>query len=150
MQKIKLVFEVKQVILIRKDLRNTKGEKITKGKYCSQAAHATTAVILKMMKKTSFSSVDGTGETWSLNIYNNTPLSQWLNDSFTKVCLAVNSEKELLDLHQQAKDLGLISALIQDNGLTEFGGIKTYTTCSIGPAYSEEIDKITKHLSLFT
>lgn len=28
--------QVKQVILIRKDLRNTKGEKITKGKIASQ------------------------------------------------------------------------------------------------------------------
>src|SRR6266404_3081426 len=34
-----------------------------------------------------------------------------------KICVSVNSESELLKLHQQALDAGLITALIQDAGL---------------------------------
>ena len=32
--------EPKQIIVVRKDLRNIKGEKIRTGKLCSQIAHA--------------------------------------------------------------------------------------------------------------
>lgn len=38
--------------------------------------------------------------------------------------------------------------MIEDNGLTEFHGVKTKTCIGIGPWVSEEIDKFTKHLKL--
>lgn len=39
-------------------------------------------------------------------------------------------------------------ALIQDHGLTEFGGVPTYTAVAIGPAEDVVIDRITGELSL--
>jgi PTH2 family peptidyl-tRNA hydrolase len=73
---------------------------------------------------------------------------QWLRQKFTKVCVSVNSEQELLDVYQKAKDEGLPAVLITDSGLTEFGGVPTNTCCGIGPWRRDEIDAITGHLSL--
>jgi PTH2 family peptidyl-tRNA hydrolase len=68
--------------------------------------------------------------------------------SFVKICVGCDSEAELLELHEKAKAAGLPVGLIQDNGTTEFHGVPTYTCLAIGPAKSEEIDKITGHLTL--
>lgn len=76
------------------------------------------------------------------------PMSDWVTGEFTKIVLQVNSEEELLKLHADALTCNLPCSLIQDNGHTVFNGVKTYTTCAIGPAYPEEIDQITKHLKL--
>lgn len=73
----------------------------------------------------------------------------WVNGLFTKVCLQVSSEAELLDIHRRAQDAGLISSLIQDAGQTEFGGVPTYTCCAIGPDTAEKIDPITGGLALY-
>ena len=154
---------VKQIIVMRKDLRNTKGEKIRTGKLIAQGAHASMAVILNMMKKKKFdytqhniSSIDKPipysqrfiGEERTLIIDTDTPLDEWLNGRFTKVCLSCDSEEELIKLYEQAKEANLPCVLITDAGLTEFNGVPTKTCIAIGPAYSEDIDKITSHLKL--
>jgi PTH2 family peptidyl-tRNA hydrolase len=54
----------------------------------------------------------------------------------------------LIDLHQKALDSGLISHLIEDNGATEFNGIKTLTCCAIGPHFDERFEGVTDHLPL--
>lgn len=125
----------KQVIVIRKDL------KMRRGKECAQSAHASLGAILGL----------GTYQN------NNTELLlkldgrsiPWLTGRFAKICVTVNSEKELLDLQKQAEEKGLINCLIQDSGFTEFSNIPTYTTLAIGPDHREKIDEITKHLKLY-
>jgi PTH2 family peptidyl-tRNA hydrolase len=72
----------------------------------------------------------------------------WLCGRFKKICVSVNSESELLKLHQRALDAGLITALIQDAGLTEFGGVPTYTALEIGPDEEAKVDELTKDLQL--
>lgn len=74
---------------------------------------------------------------------------QWIQGLFTKICLQVNSEQELLAIHQQALAAGLTSCLIQDAGQTEFKNIPTYTCLAIGPDTSERIDPITGKLALY-
>lgn len=64
------------------------------------------------------------------------------------MCVYVNSEAELLEIVQAANDAGLYNALITDSGLTEFGGVPTKTCIAIGPAYSDRIDPVTRHLPL--
>jgi len=136
----------KQVIIMRKDLRDINDNKIHTGKLIAQGAHASMKVFFDKMRQdhlttsTAFASktIDFTEEEL-----------EWVDGIFTKVCLAVNSEKELLDIYSQAKEAKLNCSLIQDAGLTEFGGVKTYTCCAIGPNNSDAIDKITSNLSLF-
>lgn len=69
-------------------------------------------------------------------------------EGFIKIVVSVDSEQELLDLKKEADVSNIPNALILDNGLTEFGGIKTYTVLAIGPDQSEKIDNITGHLKL--
>jgi PTH2 family peptidyl-tRNA hydrolase len=38
--------------------------------------------------------------------------------------------------------------MIEDNGATEFNGVKTKTCCAIGPAIEEKFVGITDHLPL--
>lgn len=117
----------KQIIILRKDLN------MRKGKCVAQGAHASMAVILEEQRK----------------LHHPTPaVAEWLSGQFTKICVSVNSEQELLDTYQKAKDANIPCSLIKDAGHTEFGGVPTYTAVAIGPEYPDILDPITKHLPL--
>ena len=76
-----------------------------------------------------------------------TPLSEWFARGVAKVCVYVDSEEDLLAIDRKAKAAGLLSALICDNGLTEFHG---QPTClALEPALPEQVDPITGDLPLF-
>lgn len=72
----------------------------------------------------------------------------WIEGIFTKICVRVDSEQDLLDIVSAAEAASLACSLIQDSGLTEFGGIPTYTCCAIGPDDSDKINEITGNLKL--
>ena len=144
--------EPKQIIVVRKDLRNTKGEKVRTGKLCSQIAHASLGAVLEYKHAINitdilFQTEYGSSNQVIIKKYNN-PLTKWLEGSFTKICVSVNSEQELLDIYNRALENNINVKLIQDNGLTEFGGVKTYTCLALGPDYPEVLDPLTKHLPL--
>lgn len=139
--------EPKMILIWRADLRNSKGQKVRTGKVAAQLAHAAMAAVLENATDHSpnreaivIPLTDETGTKW--------PLSHWLNGKFTKVCVAVNSEKELLDLYCTAVEQGINAALIKDAGLTEFDGVATYTAVAIGPDYPAILDPLTRHLPL--
>lgn len=83
-----------------------------------------------------------------LVIERNSALDKWVSGSFAKICVYVNSEEELLALYNKAKEQNILSALITDEGRTEFNGVQTNTVVAIGPDYSSVIDEITGHLQL--
>lgn len=133
----------KQVIVVRKfpNLRT--------GKYCSQVAHASMAFLTRRLW------IGQPELDWNPIMINSSyspllleEINHWLNSSFKKICVYVNSEKELEELHQKALDSGLISHIIEDNGATEFNGVKTKTCIAIGPHYDEKFIGITDHLPL--
>lgn len=147
----------KQVIVMRKDLRNHKGEKLHTGKLIAQGAHASLAAILNQRQGNDINNSDclvipltetnpGFAEG---KLSKDTALKDWLLGLFTKVCVSVNSESELIEIYVQAKNCGLPCVLITDAGLTEFNGVPTKTCLAIGPAWSDEIDPLTGHLPLF-
>ena len=143
----------KQVIVIRTDLRNTNGQKIRTGKIISQCCHASMKVILDMMNSVpnmKYINSDGDiGEDVKhLNIEGGSALNDWINGIFTKVCVSVDSENELISIYESAKSMGIPCSMIEDVGLTEFGGVVTKTSVAVGPGWSEDIDKITGHLKL--
>ena len=70
-------------------------------------------------------------------------MDEWVNGVFKKVVVGVETEEDLLRCYELAKAAGLPTAVIQDMGATEFHGVPTYTTCAIGPADADEINKIT-------
>jgi PTH2 family peptidyl-tRNA hydrolase len=128
----------KQVIVIRKDLN------MRKGKMIAQGAHASMKVFFDRGKL-----IKNSDEHPNMFICEFTePMREWCAGIFTKICLSVNSETELLDIYRQAQEVNLPCSLIQDCGLTEFNGIPTYTAVAIGPDYGERVDLITGHLPL--
>src|ERR1700722_7621932 len=126
---------IKQVIVIRKDL------KMRRGKECAQAAHASMAFITRRL-----SFPGGGPEARALF---SPPEVIWLTTRLRKVTLQVDSEEELLDVFQRAETAGLVVHLITDAGLTEFGGEPTRTCLAIGPDYDSEIDAVTGDLRLY-
>lgn len=130
---------IKQYIILRKDLN------MRKGKIAAQAAHASLAVFLNMMKENVVKSPESTNFTLKVT---DSFMLDWLENRFTKIGLSVDSEQELLDLYQRAKELNLPCSLIQDAGFTEFSE-PTYTAVAIGPADPELIKPLTQLLKLF-
>lgn len=166
--------KIKQVIVVRTDLN------MRKGKMCSQVAHASMKVILdKMSCMPSIAMYNGEKHKhFSLIEKYDSPISRWIEESFTKIVVGCNSEEELFELQRKANEMKIVNALILDNGNTEFkedcdncggkgffvhhihdyncnickgtGKINkpTYTCLAIGPDYSDKIDKITGGLKL--
>lgn len=156
----KLKNNVKQVVLVRTDLN------MSIRKTASQVAHACMKVFFDKMITASFIQQpycklkDNTispsysfydmvcfkkgGKILPYDVY----FDEYIQGTFKKVVLAVESEKQLLDLYQKAKDKGIHCSLIKDSGLTEFNLVPTYTTVCIGPWIDSEIDEITGHLKL--
>ena len=110
----------------------------------AQASHASMAVILDMMD----CEYNELYERWHLTIPVGSALDVWLNGSFKKICVGIDSETALEALYEEVKAFGLPVSKIVDNGLTEFNGEKTLTCIAIGPEYPEKIDPFTKDLKL--
>jgi peptidyl-tRNA hydrolase, PTH2 family len=128
--------ETKQVIVLRKDLN------MRKGKMVAQGAHASMKVFFDLMARHDDGSIviDEDSITDAMR--------EWMDGSFTKVCVSVDSESELLQVFAYAKRADLPCSLITDAGKTEFGGVATKTAVAVGPGPSEEVDKITGTLKL--
>jgi PTH2 family peptidyl-tRNA hydrolase len=73
---------------------------------------------------------------------------RWLEGAFTKVCVRVDSEEELLNVVESAREAEVMVHLCVDAGKTEFHGVPTPTCCALGPDYPERIDPITGSLKL--
>lgn len=126
----------KQVIVIRKDLN------MRKGKITAQGAHASEAAVL------SNGFVAEVNEKRCLCIPLTVANEPWLTTNFKKVVVSVNSEAELKEIHAKATAAGIECSLILDSGLTEFGGVHTYTAVAVGPDVADKIDPITGGLPL--
>jgi PTH2 family peptidyl-tRNA hydrolase len=111
----------KQVIVVRTDLNMRKGKMIVQG------AHASlTAALIARDDPRKMADFLG-----------------WFHGDQRKIAVGAPDEETLHRVHAQAMAAGLPAALIQDHGLTEFGGVPTYTAVAIGPADAHDIDPIT-------
>lgn len=72
----------------------------------------------------------------------------WMTGRFTKICVGVETEEELLSVFAVAKNAGLTVHLITDAGDTEFHGVPTRTCLAVGPHTAEKLAPITGHLTL--
>lgn len=123
---------IKQVIVMRHDL------KMRRGKQIAQGAHASMSFLCRRLQNQS---------SVSLNDFSDSERA-WLAGSFAKICCRVNSEEELMSIHDNAIAAGLQVHLITDSGKTEFHGQPTRTCLAIGPDASAMIDAVTGHLEL--
>lgn len=131
---------VKQVIIVRKDLN------MRKGKIAAQTAHASMKVFFDGI---SLLSSEKDGVHIRLNLKGDAvSIKEWVQGSFAKIVVSVNSEDELIKCFAEAKARKLPCSLITDSGKTEFHGVPTKTACAIGPAEASLIDEITGKLEL--
>jgi PTH2 family peptidyl-tRNA hydrolase len=137
-----MIENTKQVIVMRKfpNLRI--------GKYAAQASHASMAFLTQSMNKAYGTDTLPCFCTDTFFIEESIEIEHWLKNSFRKIICYVNTEEELLAIHQKALDYGLISHIVEDNGATEFGGVKTLTAIGIGPHVDSKFIGITDNLPL--
>lgn len=115
--------EYKQVILIRTDL------KMGTGKKCAQSCHASVSAsdIVRVQNK----------NVWK----------EWKNSGQKKVVLKVQNLEQLRDLVKNLDSNKFHYFIVKDAGLTQLSS-GTITAIGIGPALSDEVDKITGDLKL--
>ena len=149
---------VKQVIVMRAKFPDKDGElkKLRTGKYIAQGAHASMAFLTSKFRSLLEPDRDNPRDEitgYCIPTFQRVPFSfeqfKWIADRFTKVVLYVDTEEELLEIYDKAKDAKLTAHLITDAGATEFNGVPTKTCLAIGPHYASKIDAITGHLKLF-
>ena len=114
--------ELKQVIVIRRDLWMRRGKEIAQGAHASVTA--------------------------ALDHADMTEVSRWLDNGSKKIVVKAHSEAQLLALQQQAREANLAHYLVRDAGKTEvIAG--TATALAIGPGPADQIDLITGSLELY-
>jgi PTH2 family peptidyl-tRNA hydrolase len=135
---------VKQVIVIRRDL------KMRRGKEIAQGAHASMAWLTERVwgSETSANAKSGTWLMYTTPAFTEAEAT-WLTGGFRKVTCQAQTEEELNDLYNRAFDLGVTAHLVTDAGLTEFGGVPTVTALAIGPDYDDRVDLVTGKLELY-
>jgi PTH2 family peptidyl-tRNA hydrolase len=124
--------EVKQVLVIRKDLN------MRKGKMVAQGAHSAMKFLID----------NNVSDTTDKLIVELSPAeAQWIfGGSFTKIVVGCDSEDELKQLVLQAKLKNIEVHEIIDAGRTEFHGEPTLTCAAFGPEDSELLDEVTGSL----
>jgi len=116
-------FEYKMVIVTRGDLS------LSAGKLAAQVAHAAVSCALAAKTKK---------PRW---------FSSWQREGAKKVVVRVETLAEFYPLKEKAKDLGMVTSLVTDAGLTEIPE-GTQTVLGIGPAPNNVIDQVTGALPL--
>ena len=111
---------MKQVIVVRSDL------KMGKGKLAVQVAHASLEAYKRSEKE---------------------KIKAWEWEGSKKIVVKVGSLEELLDLKKRAEELKIPNALVMDAGLTQLEK-GTITCLALGPAEDEKIDELTGKLKL--
>lgn len=112
--------ELKQVIVVRNDL------KMPKGKLAAQVAHGSVEAVINSDQKI---------------------VQKWAKSGMKKIVLKVESLDELKKILVAAKNEGLKVGLINDAGRT-FLAPGTTTVLGIGPDEEEKIDRVTGHLKM--
>jgi PTH2 family peptidyl-tRNA hydrolase len=115
--------EVKQVIVVRKDL------KMGAGKLAAQVAHASMLSYAEALKK------------------DKEIAKAWLDSGQKKIVLAGESEEMLEKLYRAFQYEKVPCALVNDAGLTQLPP-GTTTALGIGPDIAQKIDRFTKSLKL--
>jgi PTH2 family peptidyl-tRNA hydrolase len=125
-------YDLKQVIVIRKDL------KMRAGKMISQGAHASG----EFMREQIVAMLDGGEMAFTPDEI------AWMRAGMAKITVRTDSPEQFDAIRDHALQLGLKVRIITDSGRTEFGGVPTITALAIGPDRVDVIDKVTGDLTL--
>ena len=134
------------IIVMRRDL------KMRKGKIAAQAGHACIdAILMALSKEGRLNDFETTNDGIALRDTDKstTPLSDWFKYGCAKICVYVDSEEELMNIADKAKEKDIIAAVITDAGMTEFHGVPTKTCLALEPLPTDVADELTGNLPLY-
>ena len=140
------MYKSKMMTVMRRDL------KMRKGKIAAQAGHACIdAILMALSKEGRLNDFETTNDGIALRDTDKptTPLSDWFKYGCAKICVYVDSEEELIDIAEKAKEKDIIAAVITDAGMTEFHGVPTKTCLALEPLPAEVADELTGNLLLY-
>ena len=143
---MKIMYGSKMMIVMRRDL------KMRKGKIAAQAGHACIdAILMALSKEGRLNDFETTNDGIALRDTDKptTPLSDWFKYGCAKICVYVDSEEELMNIADKAKEKGIIAAVITDAGMTEFHGVPTKTCLALEPLPTDVADELTGNLPLY-
>ena len=150
--------EVKQYIIVRKNVETVTGENISPAKLAVMVAHASMAFLTTKIKDCSFRKVYAVdGEDWQITFSLNDDVMNWFKGIFTKILLEADNLHSLERVVKEAKEAGLKEGedffCIRDNCLTELVPDEGQNTCFIAigfkPMSVNKIKPIVKRLQLY-
>jgi PTH2 family peptidyl-tRNA hydrolase len=121
------VQEYKMILVVREDL------KMGKGKIGAQCGHAVLGAYRQIIRGS-----NKLHQEW---------LNNWEYIGEAKICVKCNSEKEMIDISNVAKEKGLNTHIVVDAGRTQIAS-GSKTVLAIGPAPVEVINEVTSQLRL--
>ena len=124
-------YDVKMVIVIRRDLN------MRKGKMCAQAGHASLMFIRNIL-----------ATKQPLHPSQESLAAKWLFGGQAKIVVGCDDETQLNELVAQAEANDVRVFTVTDAGNTEFHGEPTVTCAAFGPDRTDRIDSITGKLKL--
>ena len=124
---------IKQVIVIRRDLRMRRGKEIAQG------AHASMAFLARRVGR----ALAEAGEPAAARLDLWPEAREWLTGRFAKVTLQAPDLETLRRVEAEALARGLEVNVITDSGRTEFAGVPTVTALALGPDRADAIDAVT-------
>ena len=106
------------------------------GKMIAQGAHASEGARLEITNNV---------QVMDMDLYEK--ITDWKRTGKTKIVVGISSEEKLLNLVKKAKELGINTYVVTDEGRTEFNE-PTITCACLGVDTKENLDKVTKRLRL--
>jgi PTH2 family peptidyl-tRNA hydrolase len=113
----------KMVLVVRGELR------LSPGKTAAQVAHAAVMLVREAERR------------------RRSELEAWEAEGQKKIALVVPTLAELEELERRARAAGILTAFVEDAGLTEVPP-GTRTVLGLGPAKAAEVDRLTGTLAL--
>lgn len=140
---------VKQYIVLRKNVKTKTGDPVSASKLAVMTSHASMSFLTKMI-------MDNEKDN-SVAFVLNSDLKEWICDIYTKILLEAKNLNAMNKTVKRAEETGLIEGqdffLIKDNCLTELvpdeGSDRCFIAIGFRPMDAEKIKPVVKKLQLY-
>ena len=153
--------DIKQYIVIRKDVKTVTGEPVSSAKLAVMTAHASMAFLTAMLKENACRKVYGKGDNgehpWLISFEMDDEVYEWVQTIFTKILLEAKTMHALERVVEEAVKIGLEEGkdffCIRDNCLTELvpdeGSDRCFVAVGFRPMRADRLESVLKRLQLY-
>jgi len=126
---------IKQVIVVRRDL------KLSAGEIAAQAADASLKVLLDRLGGSRLAN-----GLFISELRLTEELERWVHGNPARTVAGCDSDIELRSIYDEARAENIPCSLVRDKLKTERSGEPAITCVAVGPAAQDKVDAITSHL----